>query len=308
MTPLDWLLEPLQYDFMVRALATTVVAAVVCALLSCWLVLIGWSLMGDAVSHAVLPGVVLAYVLGAPFALGAVVFGLVAVALIGVIRGTSRVKEDAAIGIVFTTLFALGLVLISVTPSQTDLNHIVFGNILGVSTGDLLQIAVLAAVAFAVLLLKRRDLTLYAFDPTHAFAIGLSPRMLGALLLGLLALTAVVALQVVGVVLVVAMLIIPGATAYLLTDRFGRMLVIAPALSVGSGVAGIYLSYWLDAASGGLVVVVQGVTFLLVYLFAPRHGVLGRLLTRVRIARVGRRGAPSGPLSRFETRNGRRLG
>ncbi|MGM7670343.1 metal ABC transporter permease [Microbacterium sp. A93] len=276
----DWILEPLQYDFMVRALVTTVIAAIVCALLSCWLVLVGWSLMGDAVSHAVLPGVVFAYIFGAPFAIGALVFGFLAVGLIGLIRGTSRVKEDAAIGIVFTTLFAFGLVLISVTPSQTDLNHIIFGNILGVSDTDLLQIAILAAVAFGVLIIKRRDLTLYAFDPTHAFAIGLSPRFLGALLLGVLALTSVVALQVVGVVLVVAMLIIPGATAYLLTDRFGRMLVIAPVMSALCSVIGIYLSYWIDAASGGLVVMVQGCVFALVYLFAPHQGVIGKRLRR----------------------------
>jgi manganese transport system permease protein len=288
-TPVDFLLEPLQYDFMVRALITTVFAAVVCAVLSCWLVLLGWSLMGDAVSHAVLPGVVIAYIIGAPFALGAVVFGFLAVALIGIVRDTSRVKEDAAIGIVFTTLFAFGLVLVSVTPSQTDLNHIIFGNILGVSTTDLVQIGVLAAVALVVLVLKRRDLTLYAFDPIHAHAIGLSPRRLGALLLGMLALTAVVALQVVGVILVVAMLIIPGATAYLLTDRSGRMLLIAPVISAVCSVLGIYLSYWFDAASGGLVVVVQGVVFALVYLFSPRHGVLGRHLTtsRRRAAAIG---------------------
>jgi manganese transport system permease protein len=280
MSILDLILEPLGYEFMVRALVTTVIAAVVCALLSCWLVLVGWSLMGDAVSHAVLPGVVLAYIVGAPFALGALVFGFLAVALIGLIRDTSRVKEDAAIGIVFTTLFALGLVLISVTPSQTDLNHIVFGNILGVSTSDLAQIGILAAVAFTVLIVKRRDLTLFAFDRTHAFAIGLSPRLLGAILLGLLALTAVVALQVVGVILVVAMLIIPGATAYLLTDRFSRMLVIAPVLSVFAAVTGIYLSYWLDASPGGLVVVLEGAVFAVVYVFAPRHGILGRRLFR----------------------------
>jgi manganese transport system permease protein len=288
-TPVDFLLEPLQYDFMVRALITTVFAAVVCAVLSCWLVLLGWSLMGDAVSHAVLPGVVIAYIVGAPFAIGAVVFGFLAVALIGIVRDTSRVKEDAAIGIVFTTLFAFGLVLVSVTPSQTDLNHIIFGNILGVSTTDLIQIGVLAAVALVILVLKRRDLTLYAFDPIHAHAIGLSPRRLGALLLGMLALTAVVALQVVGVILVVAMLILPGATAYLLTDRLGRMLLIAPVISAVCSVLGIYLSYWLDAASGGLVVVVQGVVFALVYLFSPRHGVLGRHLTtsRRRAATMG---------------------
>ncbi|MEH3088391.1 MAG: metal ABC transporter permease [Microbacterium arborescens] len=284
MNVIDLLLEPLRYEFMLRALSATAIAAIVCAVLSCWLVLIGWSLMGDAVSHAVLPGVVLAYVLGAPFAIGAIVFGFLAVALIGVIRGTSRVKEDAAIGIVFTTLFALGLVLISVTPSQTDLNHILFGNVLGVSRGDLVQIAILAAVAFAVLLIKRRDLTLFAFDPIHTFAIGLSPRLLSALLLGMLALTAVVALQVVGVVLVVAMLIIPGATAHLLTDRFGRMLVIAPVLSAASSLVGIYLSYWVDASSGGLVVLVQGLVFAVVYLFSPRQGVIGRRIVGRRIA------------------------
>ena len=173
---MELLFEPLGYDFMVRAIVTTALAAVVCAVLSCWLVLIGWSLMGDAVSHAVLPGVVLAYIVGAPFALGALVFALIAVTLIGVVRNTSRVKEDAAIGIVFSSLFALGLVLISVTPSQTDLNHIIFGNLLGVSIPDLIQVLVLGVVAFVILILKRRDLTLYAFDPVHAHAIGLSPR------------------------------------------------------------------------------------------------------------------------------------
>jgi manganese transport system permease protein len=290
MNPLDWLIVPLSYDFMLRALVTTVVASLVCALLSCWLVLIGWSLIGDAVSHAVLPGVVLAYIFGAPFALGAVVFGLLAVTLIGVVRGTSRIKEDAAIGIVFTTLFALGLVLISVTPSQTDLNHIIFGNILGISTADLIQIGLLAAIVFTVLLIKRRDLTLYAFDPTHAFAIGLSPRFLGAILLGMLALTAVVALQVVGVILVVAMLIIPGATAYLLTDRFTRMLVIAPAISVTASVLGIIVSYWVNASPGGIVVLIQGGVFAFVYLFSRRHGLISRRIA----ARCRARGAESG--------------
>ncbi|RZQ65203.1 metal ABC transporter permease [Amycolatopsis suaedae] len=282
----ELLLEPLSYDFMLRALASTLVAAVVCAVLSCWLVLIGWSLMGDAVSHAVLPGVVLAYIVGAPFAVGAIVFGFLAVALIGVVRDTSRVKEDAAIGIVFTTLFALGLVLISVTPSQTDLNHIIFGNLLGVDGSDLIQIVTLGVLTLAVLVLKRRDFTLYAFDPTHAHAIGLNPRLLGAALLGLLALTSVVALQVVGVILVVAMLIIPGATAYLLTDRFGRMLLIAPAFSAVAAVTGLYLSYHLDTASGGMIVLVQGCGFVLAYLFGPRHGlVTRRLLARRRAVR-----------------------
>ncbi|AIL30003.1 MULTISPECIES: metal ABC transporter permease [Mycobacteriaceae] len=281
MSILDFLAEPLQLEFMVRAIATTLIAAVVCATLSCWLVLIGWSLMGDAVSHAVLPGVVLAYIVGAPFALGAIVFGFAAVALIGVVRDTSRTKEDAAIGVVFTTLFALGLVLISITPSQIDLNHIIFGNLLGVSRSDLLQVAVLGAIVLAVLVIKRRDFTLYAFDPSHAHAVGISPRLLSAALLGLLALTSVVALQAVGVVLVVALLITPGATAYLLTDRFGRMLVIAPAVASGSALVGLYASYYLDTASGPMVVLVNGVAFATAYLFGPRHGLLA---TRLRTA------------------------
>ena len=283
MSLIELLADPLQYEFMVRALVTTVVAAGTCALLSCWLVLVGWSLMGDAVSHSVLPGVVLAYLVGAPFALGALAFGLLAVALIGLLRGTSRVKEDAAIGVVFTTLFALGLVLVSVTPSQTDLLHIIFGNLLGVSPSDLFQIVTLGLLASGILLVKRRDLTLFAFDPAHAHAIGLSPRRLSALLLGVLALTAVVALQTVGVVLVVALLVIPGATAYLLTDRFTRMLVIAPAISITCAVIGIYASYYLDTASGGMVVLMQGGAFGLAYLFSPRQGVLStRLAARRR--------------------------
>lgn len=274
---LDLILEPLQYEFMVRAFVTTIIAATLCAVMSCWLVLIGWSLMGDAVSHAVLPGVVISYIAGIPLVLGALGFGLLAVVAIGTISATSRIKEDAAIGIVFTTLFALGLVLISVTPSQTDLNHIIFGNILGVSESDLIQVAGLATAGLAILILKRRDLTLFAFDPIHCHALGISTRGLRSLLLGMLALTAVVSLQVVGVVLVVAMLIIPGATAYLLTDQFRRMLLIAPVTSVACSVFGIWLSYWVDAASGGLVVVTQGALFFLVYLFSPRHGLFSRL-------------------------------
>lgn len=276
MSAMEVVLEPLGYTFMLRALLTALVAGVVCALLSCWLVLIGWSLMGDAVSHAVLPGVALAYLAGVPFAVGALVFGLGAVMAIGVIRDTSRIKEDAAIGIVFTTLFALGLVLVSVAPSHIDLQHIIFGNLLGISRDDLIQILVLALMVLAVLLLKRRDLTLYAFDPTHTYAIGLNPRQQGLVLLTLMALTSVVALQAVGVILVVAMLIIPGASARLLTDRFTRMLLIAPVLSVLCAVAGVYLSYYTDTPTGAMIVLAQGVVFTAAYLVGPRHGVLSK--------------------------------
>lgn len=277
MSILDVLIEPLQYEFMLRALAATTAAAIICALLSCWLVLIGWSLMGDAVSHAVLPGVVLAYIFGWPFAVGALIFGFLATALIGTVTATSRTKEDAAIGIVFSTLFALGIVLISVTPSQTDLNHILFGNVLGVSQVELFQVVGLAFIAAVILLIKRRGLVLWAFDPQLAQAIGLSTRRMRILLLAVLAVTSVVALQVVGVILVVAMLIIPGATAHLLTDRFRNMLIIAPSAAVASSLVGIYVSYWADVSPGGMIVLVQGAVYALVYLCAPRYGILARV-------------------------------
>ena len=280
MNVLDFLVEPLTLPFMLRAVVVTVIAAAVCALLSCWLVLLGWSLMGDAISHAVLPGVVLAYIMGAPFAVGAVVAALVAVALIGGVRRSGRVREDAAIGIVFTTLFALGLVLISVTPSNTDLNHIIFGNVLGVSWADVVQVAVLAVIVAAVLLVKRRDFVLYAFDPGFARAVGLRPRLLGALLLMMLALTSVVALQIVGVVLVVAMLVIPGSTARLLTDRFTPMLALSVGVSLAGTLTGLYASYYADVSPGGAVVVTQGVLFGVAYVLAPRYGVLARVRAR----------------------------
>lgn len=268
----DLLTEPWQYAFMQRALLVTVVASVVAALLSCWLVLIGWSLMGDAVSHAVLPGVVLAYLVGAPFAVGAFLFGAGAVALIGWVRATSRVKEDAAIGVVFTTVFAFGVVLVSVTPSQVDLSHILFGNVLGVSDADVWQVVVLAVLAAGALVLGRRDITLYAFDRVHAHVIGLPVRRIGVLLLGLLAVSVVVALQAVGVVMAVAMLITPGATAYLLTDRIWRMLWIAPTIAAACAVVGVWSSYALDVASAGLVVVCQGLAFGVAYVVARVRG------------------------------------
>ncbi|QII00998.1 metal ABC transporter permease [Rhodococcoides fascians A21d2] len=279
---IDFLVDPLEYTFMQRALLVTVTASIVCAVLSCWLVLIGWSLMGDAVSHAVLPGVALSYLLGAPFAIGALLFALIAVGAIGVVRNTTIVKEDAAIGVVFTTLFALGVVLISKFPSQIDLNHILFGNLLGVSQADMVQVFVLGGIALAVMIVKRRDFTLFAFDRTQARAVGINPTVISAVMLTLLALTTVVALQAVGVILVVAMLITPGASAHLLTHSFGRMLVLAPIVSVGCALVGIYASFYLDVSSGGSVVLTQGLVFVLAYLLSPSQGIVVRALRQRR--------------------------
>ncbi|WP_406689048.1 metal ABC transporter permease [Saccharopolyspora sp. ID03-671] len=277
---IEFLLEPLQFGFMQRALLVSLAAGLVCAVLSCWVTLIGWSLLGDAVSHAVLPGVVLAYVLGMPFSVGAFLFGGLAVGLIAGVRSTTRLKGDAAIGVVFTGLFALGLVLVSRIPSQVDLNHILFGNVLGVTDFDIAQVLIIAAAVLAVAVLKRRDLTLYAFDPTHAHAVGISPRRVSALLLTMLALTVVVALQAVGVVLVTAMLITPGATAFLLTKRFPKMLLTAAVLSVLCAITGTYLSFHIDTSTGGMIVVCQAALFALVYLLAPTQGVIPRALRR----------------------------
>lgn len=251
--------------FMVRGIVVTGVAAAVCAVLSCWLILIGWSLMGDALSHAILPGIVVSYLVGAPFALGALLAALVVVALIGAVRGRGRVKEDTAIGVVFTTMFAAGLVLISLFPSHINLHHILFGDMLGITKADMWQVLILSPIALVVLLYKRQDLVLYAFDKTHAHTIGLSTRRLAAILLICLSLTVVVAMQAVGAILIVALVITPGATARLLTSSFNRMLWLAPLLSVGCVVLGAYISYWFDTASGATVVLLEGVLFLLVW-------------------------------------------
>ncbi|MFM8606284.1 MAG: metal ABC transporter permease [Cyanobium sp.] len=272
----DLLLEPLQQGFIQRALGLGLVVALVCALLSCFMTLKGWALMGDAISHAVLPGVVLAYAMNLPFALGAFVFGVGSVALIGWLRRHSRVREDSLIGLVFTGFFALGLVLISKLRSSVDLSHILFGNLLGISNADIVQTLAISLLVLLVLLLRRRDLLLFCFDPGHARSIGLRTGVLHYLLLVLLSLSAVAALQAVGIILVVAMLVTPGATAHLLTDRFDRM----NALAVGSAVLatglGVLISYWLDASTAGCIVLVQSGLFLLAMLLAPRHGLLAR--------------------------------
>ncbi|MDR5639567.1 metal ABC transporter permease [Thermosynechococcus sp. PP42] len=273
---ITWLLEPLQHAFMVKALGVSTLVGCVCAVLSCFLTLKGWALMGDAVSHAVLPGVVLAYWLGLPFALGAFVFGLMAVTLIGFIQQQTRVKEDTVIGLVFTGFFALGLVLLSKTASSVDLMHILFGNVLGISDRDLWQTVIVSLMTLITIALLHRDFILFCFDPTHARTIGLNTTLLYYLLLALLSLTTVAALQTVGIILVVAMLITPGATAYLLSDRFGIMVLIALAVGGLGSLLGTYLSYYLDASTGGCIVVLQTVIFLLAMIFAPKHGLLAK--------------------------------
>jgi len=270
------LMEPLSHAFMVRALMISALVGGVCGLLSCYMSLKGWALMGDAVSHAVLPGVIVSYALGLPFSLGAFVFGVGSVAMIGFVKQKSRVKEDTVIGLVFTGFFALGLVLVSKIRSNIDLMHILFGNVLGISFSDIFQTIVISGLIVSVLMVFRRDLLLFCFDPTHARSIGINTGALHYLLLSALSLAAVAGLQTVGVILVVAMLVTPGATAYLLTDRFDRMTLIAIASSVLSSLLGVYISYWTDSSTAGCIVLVQTGLFLLAFLFAPNYGLVRR--------------------------------
>ena len=273
---LDLVTIPLSYGFMQRALVVAVLVGAVCAVLSCYLVLKGWSLMGDAVSHAVLPGIVIAFVLGLPLSVGAFAAGLGCAVATGYLKENSRVKEDTVMGIVFSGMFGLGLVLFTKVETDQHLNHILFGNMLGVTASDLVETGIVAGSVLLAVVVKRRDLLLYCFDPQHARAIGLPVRLLHYGLLALLSLTIVASLKAVGIILVVAMLIAPGAIAYLLSNRFEHMLVIAVVVAVGSCVVGTLLSFHIDGATGPCIVLVQMAVFLFAFLFVQGRGVLQR--------------------------------
>ncbi len=263
MLSLDWLLEPMGFAFMQRALLTAVATAIVCSIFSCFLVLKGWSLMGDAISHAVLPGVVLAYLAGIPLVVGAFSSGLFCAVATGFIKEHCRVKEDSVMGIVFSGMFAAGLVLFSRVNTEQHLSHILFGNVLGVTDAEMLQTLFIAAVVTLIILLKFKDLMLFCFDPIQAKVVGLPVRFYHYTLLCLLSLTIVAALQAVGVVLVVAMLITPGITAFLLCKTLKTMLVVSVISSVIAAVSGTFVSFYIDAATGPTIVVIQAGLFLL---------------------------------------------
>jgi len=273
---IETLLTPLHYDYMLKAIFVSGLIGGVCAFLSCFITLKGWSLMGDALSHSVVPGVAIAYALGWPFAAGAFGTGLLAAVGMAFVKAKTRLREDAVIGIVFTAFFALGLFMISLNPSSVNLRTIVFGNMLGISTPDVWQMVIISAVTLGVLAVKWRDLLLFCFDANQARAMGLNVTGLHYTLLTLLSATAVAALQTVGACLVVAMLVTPGATAYLLTDRFGKMIVIASSLGVGTSLVGAYASYFFDGSTGGCIVTLQTLLFLLAFIFAPKHGIRAR--------------------------------
>lgn len=268
------LLEPFSYGYMTNAMWVSALVGGVCAFLSCFLMLKGWSLIGDALSHSVVPGVAGAYMLGLPFALGAFLSGGLAAAAMLLLTERSGLKPDVIIGLIFTSFFGLGLFMVSVSPVPVDIMTITMGNILAITPEDTLQLAVIGFVSLAVLLVIWKDLVVVFFDETHARTVGLHPRLLKGVFFMLLSASVVAAMQTVGAFLVIAMVVTPGATAYLLCDRFERLIVTSVSIGTLTSFVGAYASYFLDGATGGVIVCLQTVIFLIVFVLAPKHGLL----------------------------------
>jgi manganese/iron transport system permease protein len=268
------LLEPFGYGYMLNAIWVSGLVGAVCAFLSAYLMLKGWSLIGDALSHSIVPGVAGAYLLGLPFSLGAFLAGGLAAGAMLFINQRTKLKEDAIIGLIFTSFFGLGLFMVSIAPASVNIQTIVLGNILAITPEDTLQLVIIGAVSLAVLAVLWKDLMVTFFDENHARSIGLRPDLLKAVFFTLLSACTVAALQTVGAFLVIAMVVTPGATAYLLTDRFPRLILVSIAIGAGTSLAGAYLSYYLDGATGGVIVVLQTLVFLSAFVLAPKHGLL----------------------------------
>ncbi len=271
---IDLLLEPFGYNYMVNAIWVSALVGGVCAFLSAYLMLKGWSLIGDALSHSIVPGVAGAYMLGLPFSLGAFLSGGLAAGAMLFLSQRTKLREDAVIGLIFTAFFGLGLFMVSLSPIPINVQTIVLGNILAITPGDTLQLVVISVVTLAVMLVIWKDLMVTFFDESHARSIGLRTTLLKVIFFTLLSAATVAAMQTVGAFLVIAMVVTPGATAYLLADRFSRLVLIAIALGVLTSAIGAYLSYFLDGATGGVIVVLQTAIFLAAFVFAPKHGLL----------------------------------
>lgn len=268
------LLEPFAYDYIRTAILVSSLVGGICAFLSAYIMLKGWSLIGDALSHAIVPGVAGAYMLGLPFSLGAFFAGGLAAGAMLFLNHRTRLKQDAIIGLIFTSFFGLGLFMVSLSPASVNIQTIVLGNILAIAPADTLQLVLIGAVSLAFLGLKWKDLLLVFFDETHARAVGLPVTLLKVMFFAVLAACTVAAMQTVGAFLVIALVVTPGATAYLLTDRFPRLLGISVAIGAGTSFLGAYLSYFLDGATGGVIVVLQTLLFLAAFVFAPVHGLI----------------------------------
>ena len=268
------LLEPFAYGYMTNAMWVSALVGGVCAFLSAYLMLKGWSLIGDALSHSVVPGVAGAYMLGLPFALGAFISGGLAAAAMLFLSERSGLKPDVVIGLIFTAFFGLGLFMVSLNPMAISIQTITMGNILAIAPADTLQLVLIAGVSLAVMLAKWRDLMVVFFDETHARSIGLRAGLLRAVFFTLLSACIVAAMQTVGAFLVIALVVTPGATAYLLCDRFPRLIALSVAIGTATSFLGAYLSYFLDGATGGVIVCLQTALFLAAFVWAPKHGLL----------------------------------
>lgn len=271
---IDTLLAPFGYGYMFNAMWVSALVGGVCAFLSAYLMLKGWSLIGDALSHSIVPGVAGAYMLGLPFALGAFLAGGLAAGTMLFLTERSGLKESTVIGLIFTSLFGLGLFMVSLSPTSVSVQTITMGNILAITPTDTLQLALIGFVTLAVLLVKWKDLMVTFFDENHARSIGINTRLLKVVFFTLLSASCVAALQTVGAFLVIAMVVTPGATAYLLTDRFPKLLVLSVFIGAVTSFVGAYLSFFVDGATGGLIVCLQTLVFLVAFLLAPKHGYL----------------------------------
>ncbi|EME7692828.1 iron/manganese ABC transporter permease subunit SitC [Salmonella enterica] len=271
---MNWLVEPFGYQYMLNAMWVSSMVGGLCAFLSCYLMLKGWSLIGDALSHSIEPGVAGAWMLGLPFSLGAFLSGGLAAGSMLFLNQRSRLKEDAIIGLIFSSFFGVGLFMVSLNPMSVNIQTIILGNVLAIAPADIAQLAIIGAVSLTILLLKWKDLMVVFFDETHARSIGLNPGRLKLLFFTLLSVSTVAALQTVGAFLVICLVVTPGATAWLLTDRFPRLLMIAVVIGSLTSFLGAWLSYWLDGATGGIIVVMQTLLFITAFIFAPKHGLL----------------------------------
>ncbi|EAA8949932.1 iron/manganese ABC transporter permease subunit SitC [Salmonella enterica] len=271
---MNWFVEPFGYQYMLNAMWVSAMVGGLCAFLSCYLMLKGWSLIGDALSHSIVPGVAGAWMLGLPFSLGAFLSGGLAAGSMLFLNQRSRLKEDAIIGLIFSSFFGVGLFMVSLNPMSVNIQTIILGNVLAIAPADIAQLAIIGAVSLTILLLKWKDLMVVFFDETHARSIGLNPGRLKLLFFTLLSVSTVAALQTVGAFLVICLVVTPGATAWLLTDRFPRLLMIAVVIGSVTSFLGAWLSYWLDGATGGIIVVMQTLLFITAFIFAPKHGLL----------------------------------
>lgn len=271
---MNWLVEPFGYQYMLNAMWVSAMVGGLCAFLSCYLMLKGWSLIGDALSHSIVPGVAGAWMLGLPFSLGAFLSGGLAAGSMLFLNQRARLKEDAIIGLIFSSFFGVGLFMVSLNPMSVNIQTIILGNVLAIAPADIAQLAIIGAVSLTILLLKWKDLMVVFFDETHARSIGLNPGRLKLLFFTLLSVSTVAALQTVGAFLVICLVVTPGATAWLLTDRFPRLLMIAVVIGSLTSFLGAWLSYWLDGATGGIIVVMQTLLFITAFIFAPKHGLL----------------------------------